>query len=180
MNYTKLWNTMIVKPEIENLAKEHITQFYTPYLDRYEVAEKLTKFPKYLIFTIHILECGQYFPKNLQFTRHFHNGDPLTGRTVRVPKGRPKTGKPPFTWEESVADALLNFYWKPKEWNIETMLEFAERYNGLGYKKYGINSPYLWSGTNHYNRGKFGSDGKFYPNLVSKQIGVAVYLKILI
>ena len=39
------------------------------------------------------------------------------------------------------------------------------------YRKYGINSPFLWSGTNHYTKGKFKSDGKFYPDEVARHIG---------
>ena len=46
-------------------------------------------------------------PRNKrQFDAHFHNGDPLTDRTKRVPAGRPKEGDPPFTWEQSAEDAI--------------------------------------------------------------------------
>jgi len=38
------------------------------------------------------------------FKLHLHNGDPLTARTVNVPKGRPKTGQPPFAWGISAKD----------------------------------------------------------------------------
>src|SRR5580704_3188032 len=40
------------------------------------------------------------------FHCHLHNGDPLTARTVHVPKGRPIAGNPPFTWMQSASDAL--------------------------------------------------------------------------
>jgi hypothetical protein len=40
-------------------------------------------------------------------------------------------------------------------------------------------SPYLWSMTNHYIRGKYVSDGRFDPVAVSAQAGVASILKIL-
>ncbi len=38
-------------------------------------------------------------------------------------------------------------------------------------------SPYLWSGSNHYRRGKYRSDGEWDPDLVSRQIGSAVLLR---
>ena len=38
-------------------------------------------------------------------------------------------------------------------------------------------SPYLWSFSEHYQRGKYATDGRFDANLVSKQCGAAVLLK---
>ena len=66
--------------------------------DRYEVIEKLTRVPWYVVAVIHNMEAS------LKFYGHLHYGDPLTAKTVQVPKGRP--GKPPFTWEASALDAL--------------------------------------------------------------------------
>lgn len=129
--------------------------------------------PWQVIAVIHLLEAGQHFNK------HLHNGDPLTGVTTHVPKGRP-LGEPPFTWEESAIDALAFTgvsTWK--DWSIAGMLYKLESYNGLGYRKYhsDVLSPYLWSFSNHYDKGKYGSDGKFYNYLMSKQVGVVVVLK---
>ena len=59
------------------------------------------------------------------------------------------------------------------------MLYLFEKFNGFGYVKRGINTPYLWSYTNHYSKGKFAGDGKFDPNLVSKQPGTAAIMKAL-
>jgi lysozyme family protein len=57
------------------------------------------------------------------------------------------------------------------------MLFKMEQFNGFGYRVKGINSPYLWSFSNHYSKGKFTRDGFFDPNAVSKQIGAAVLLR---
>jgi lysozyme family protein len=54
-----------------------------------------------------------------------------------------------------------------------------EAYNGLGYRSYGVASPYLWSFSNHYDRGKFVSDGKWSSTARSQQCGAAVMLKLL-
>ena len=68
---------------------------------RYASVSAQTGVPWWVIGLIHMMEAGQ------SFRCHLHNGDPLTARTVQVPAGRPKTGQPPFIWEESAADALL-------------------------------------------------------------------------
>ncbi len=115
---------------------------------------------------------------SLSFKKHLHNGDPLTARTVQVPKGRPTAGKPPFTWEESAVDALtMEGFTTKTDWSISGMLSSFEKYNGMGYRKRGIHSPYLWSFSNHFTRGKFTADGVFDHNAISKQVGAAVLLR---
>ena len=51
-----------------------------------------------------------------------------------------------------------------------------ENYNGTGYRSRKVPSPYLWSFGNHYPRGKFSSDGRYDPNLVSQQVGAATLI----
>lgn len=46
-----------------------------------------------------------------------------------------------------------------------------ESYNGWGYFPTKIYSPYLWSFTSHYQRGKYTSDGVFDPTAISRQAG---------
>jgi hypothetical protein len=114
------------------------------------------------------------------FKKHLHNGDPLTARTVQVPAGRPKTGNPPFTWEESATDSLLlkklNTW---TDWTIPGTLYKLEEYNGWGYRRFHANvlSPYLWSFTNQYKSGKYVQDGKWSATAVSQQCGAAALLR---
>ncbi|WP_346320758.1 hypothetical protein [Chitinophaga sp. YIM B06452] len=146
--------------------------------EKYLPVVQATGVPWYFIGIIHEMENGG------KFTGHLHNGDPLTARTKQVPAGRPLKGEPPFTWQESAIDALqyVGFASSPgKEgarlsWGLGATLDRLERYNGPGYRKVGINSPYLWSGCQHYTKGKFIKDGVFDPNAVSKQIGAGVIL----
>jgi hypothetical protein len=56
------------------------------------------------------------------------------------------------------------------------MLFRFEKYNGFGYRRRNIQSPYLWSYCQHYTSGKFIQDGKYDPGAVSKQCGAAVLL----
>ena len=52
--------------------------------------------------------------------------------------------------------------------------DFAERFNGLGYRNRGLVSPYVYSGTTLYESGKFVADGVFNPSVKDKQVGTAV------
>jgi lysozyme family protein len=139
---------------------------------RYEGVARKTNVPWQVIGVIHNLECSG------DFNCHLHNGDPLRRRTVNVPAGRPVIGKPPFTWEASAIDALTyDGFNRWSDWTVAGTLYKLEGYNGFGYRKRGIPSPYLWSGSQHYERGKYVSDGSFDPKAVSKQVGAAVVLR---
>ena len=141
---------------------------------RYQKVGRAVGIPWYVVGIIHSLEASG------DFTRHLHNGDPLTARTVHVPAGRPKTGRPPFTWEQSAVDALRGRglgAWT--DWTVPGTLYQLEAYNGFGYRDQHPNvpSPYLWSFSNHYTRGKYVADGRFSPAAVSQQVGAALLLK---
>lgn len=140
---------------------------------QYQIVAQEAGIPWFVVGLIHLLEG------NCNFATHLHNGDSLNARTVNVPKGRPKSGKPPFTWNESALDALQYDSMKPPMTDLETILYRLEKFNGLGYRKKGINSPYLWSGSQHYTSGKYVSDGVWSSTAVSKQVGAAVVLKVL-
>jgi lysozyme family protein len=90
-------------------------------------------------------------------------------------------GDPPFTWEESAQDALAieGLCHRDKWADIGVTLDRIERYNGLGYRKRGLTSPYLWAGTNNYWAGKFVADGQFNPEVMDKQPGCAGLLRLL-
>ena len=144
---------------------------------RYRAVEAETSVPWYVIGLIHAMEGGS------NFGCHLHNGDPLTGRTKQVPAGRPKAGTPPFAWKDSAVDALtLKGLDKIGDWPIERIAYELERYNGWGYRRYhsDVLSPYLWSGTNHYSRGKYVADGKWSASTVSGQSGAMAILKRII
>jgi lysozyme family protein len=152
------------------------------------VAAGLGTTPWWFVALIHAMEAS------LDFTKHLHNGDPLTARTTHVPAGRPidnpaadltkgPSAKNPYTWEESAQDALrmkqLNTW---TDWTIRASLYKLEGYNGWGYREYhpSVLSPYLWSYTNHYSQGKYAADGKWSASLVSKQPGAAAILRVMV
>ena len=171
--YELLFNTCVINDakmtEINKIADTIILN-----QPRYEVIGKPINIPWFFIGILHTMECG------LSFKKHLHNGDPLTARTVQVPKGRPKEGTAPFTFEESAKDALINEgFTTVTDWSVPGMLFLFEKYNGFGYRRASIRiaTPYLWSYSNHYKKGKFSMDGKYDPNLVSKQPGTASILR---
>lgn len=147
---------------------------------RYEKISRLVGgvVPWSFIAVIHNLECG------LSFSKHLHNGDPLTRRTVLVPAGRPVAGDPPFSFEASAVDALTmkgKAYHLETDWTLPATLYRLEGYNGFGYRKFhsSVLSPYLWSGSNHYTRGKYVADGQWSASAVSKQLGTALIWRAL-
>lgn len=171
--YGKLFQTMVIKPDWIERA-EYAAKLIVSSKTRYQTVEKVTRTPWFLIGLIHLMES------NCNFKTHLHNGDPLTARTRQVPRGRPIKGSPPFSWEESAVDSLQYDRILPPLNTIDEILYAAERYNGLGMKRRGLHTPYLWSGTNHYKKGKYVADGKFDPDAISKQVGICPVLKILI
>lgn len=171
-----LWKTCVVQQEHEkfkslNAAISLILQQKNNYLI---VAEK-TGVPWYLIAALHSKECSSRMSHSL------HNGEPWSKVTTLVPKGRG-----PFnSWVESAIDALTMkkaLFPNDGNWTIERVLYFALCYNGLGYNVYHpeINSPYLWSGTNHYIKGGYVADGKWDSEHIIKNHGVAVLINILL
>jgi len=136
----------------------------------YRAVQLETKIPWQVVACIHFRESNQ------DFTKHLHNGDPLSSRTTHVPEGRPTTGEPPFSWQDSAIDALSGI-WKPLAWNLAGWLEFMERYNGIGYQKHGINTPYLWDFTSQYTAGLFVADGSFNPVKTESRPGCVALLK---
>lgn len=170
--YQRLWDTMKITKLQKSMVKQ-VNQILAG-RDQYESVEKETSVPWWFVGIVHVLES------NGDFSTHLHNGDPLKDRTKHVPAGRPKHGSPPFTWHESAVDALeMHGFDNIKYWTIPRILFELERYNGWGYRMHHdhVLSPYLWSGSTHYTKGKYVRDGKFDDDAVSKQVGCALLLR---
>lgn len=146
---------------------------------RYQTVSLKTGVPWYVIAVIHSLES------DCDFTTHLHNGDSLEHRTFNVPRGRPASGEPPFSWEYSAEDALtIEKALCVKCWNLATLFWFLEGFNGWGYRvgkgrktTPPCRSPYIYSGTTYYESGKYIADGTFNENAVSNQVGCMALLK---
>lgn len=172
--YEALYASCQVRAERKGEVAWH-RQKLLQYRPRYEAVAARTGAPWWFIGVVHALE-GSF-----NFNGHLHNGDPLAARTVQVPAGRPRVWNPPSDWVSSAIDAItyenLNDL---HDWDIATALNRWEKYNGFGYYPLGINSPYLWSFSNHYTKGKFVRDRVYDANAVSRQCGAAVMLRALV
>lgn len=170
--YQRKWDNMIIiRPDAINRDTDKILRGK----DTYESIAASTGVPWYVIGIIHLRES------NCNFNTHLHNGDSLNRRTVHVPKGRPFNGTPPFSFEESAIDALeYDGYTKIRTWDIPQIAYMFEKYNGFGYRKYNVASPYLWAGSNQYSTGKYIRDGVFSAGTVDSQNGCMCILKTLL
>jgi lysozyme family protein len=142
--------------------------------NRYQAVESKTNVPWFVIAGLHNMEASG------DFSRHLHEGSSLKWRTKYIPKGRPKTGNPPFTWEYSAIDALYYDSMQKKNWcKLGAALSACEGYNGWGVAKYhpSVPTPYLWAATTIEKPGKYIADGKWSPTARSKQIGIAAIWK---
>jgi lysozyme family protein len=135
---------------------------------RYDAVEKSTGVPWYVVALIHK-------ESNFNFTGNLLNEEPLTRKTVNVPAGRG-----PFpNWEASAIDGVMyEGIDRVKEWTVPRVLYELEKWNGFGYRNRGIFSPYVWSCTSHYTKGRF--DGAFNPEGVYPRCGAAALLQALI
>ena len=140
--YANLWGKAALRPE-RAAAATAIARKLAKNRDRYALAASwVGNCPWWWVAAVHELEVGA------SFTKHLHDGDPLVRRTIHVPAGRPILGTPPFTWEESAADALkMHHLQAVPAWTLPRCLYEWERYNGFGYVAKKINSPYVWSFT---------------------------------
>lgn len=166
--YRNLWDNMEItrKAAVNNAARKIINLRH-----RYQIIEDETGVPWCMIGALHMRES------NNDFRGVLHNGEHIIG-TGRKTRSAPKERGPFRSWEEAAVDALkIKKLDKIDDWCIERVLWECERFNGLGYFNLGINSPYIWAGSNHYKRGKFVRDGVFSRTAVDKQLGVAPVMK---
>jgi lysozyme family protein len=164
--YAKQWDRMKINPgrgaEFQKLAT-----FAFNNKARYQAIEQQTTVPWALIAVLHRRES------DANFNTYLGNGEPLNRVTRLVPKGRG-----PFkSFEDGAIDALqIDGLSSVKDWRLEKMLFYCEKFNGSGYNNKGLPSPYIWGGTNIQKPGKYVADGRFDPNVMDPQPGCAPIL----
>lgn len=170
------WQTAKINPHY-SIALDTDVSLYLKLAPRYQkiTAMRPNGVPAPVLFCLHQRESSG------SFLCHPHEGSPLTHRTRYVPKGRLPHPDPAYTFEQSAEDAyyicdrLDRIAWH----DVVGALQGIESFNGLGYQKYhkDVPTPYLWSGTTIYSRGKYTGDGKFNPRAIDGQLGAAAILK---
>lgn len=162
------WNAASVMPGLIHLV-DGVAHRLVAAKPRYQEVEAKTGVPWAVIAVIHERESSQSWLASLA------QGDPWNKISIHVPRGRG-----PFTsWEAAAEDALVvcpphAANWT--DWSIGGALTLLEQYNGLGYARMGLPSPYIWASTDQYSRGKYIADGHYDPNAVDHQIGCAALL----
>jgi lysozyme family protein len=169
--YRRLFDSLEIRPERLREVDRSVDQALA-LRPRYAAIGDPLGIPWHFIAAVHMRESSY------RVDRHLHNGDPLGARTVRVPAGRPVNGVPPFSFEDSASDALqMKGLHRLRDWSLPRLLYQLEAYNGFGYRRRALPSPYLWSYSHHYQRGKFVRDGVYDPATVDQQCGTASLLR---
>jgi lysozyme family protein len=155
--YENLYKTMTVLPDWEPRVGQAV-RLIGINVSRYAGFT----IPWQYVGILHYLEAG------CRFERQILNGQPWDQRTTIEPIGL----GPWETWGASTIAALAR--------REVRGLRDLEAWNGMGYARRGVNSPYLWSGSNHgVGAGKYVADGKYDPAAVSNQVGAAALLHAL-
>jgi lysozyme family protein len=159
--YAALWAAMTI-PAGRLAAVDAAARRLVAARARYQAVERATGVPWFVVAAIHERESGQSWHASLA------QGDPWDRRSVHVPAGR----GPFASWEDAAVDALrLDHLDKVRDWSPERCCYELELYNGFGYRRHGIHSPYLWSVSSNYRQGKFVADGQWSTATVDRQIG---------
>lgn len=140
---------------------------------RYEAVGKTANVPAALVAALHWRESTG------DFGTYLHQGDPLGKKARNEPKDIPVFHK----WEEAAVHALT----MPDKAKVRddvnldtntrdgaTLATYSEFYNGLGYDRKKRASPYVYSGTDAYSKGKYVAGGKYSAGTTDRQLGVLV------
>ncbi len=169
---TKQLISQITEIDPNNMFSYDVQNFKKIYAENQDVYEQIsieTGVPPALIAALHYRESA------CNFGTYLHNGQPLGQPTTMVPKNVN------FDNFHDAAVAALDNAQRQKgiylsqDSDIVLMMTFAELYNGTGYTDYhDMASPYVFSGTEVYEKGKYVSDGSFNSETVDKQPGVYI------
>jgi len=171
------WKKASISPSHANDVSA-IARFIINHESRYATVSSATGCPFWVVGIFH------YRESSFDWNTHLANGDPLFDRhgnllkTTHVP-----AGLGPFrTWEEGAIGALHYEHggYAHYHWDVANALENIEAYNGMGYANLGVMNPYLFSFSNLYVHGKYGSDGHYNPKLVDAQCGAVPIMQSLI
>ena len=166
------------KPDLSKDQKGDVAAFDRNWAKNeahYQAVADKAGVPAKLVAALHWREGSGDFGTYLQ------NGDPLGKPTTHVP-----VGKNFSDWDEAAIDAL-----KDKQaiadgigltkdtTDLGAEATYAEFYNGLGYHNRGVPSPYAFSGTDQYTRGKYVGDGDYSAKTKDQQVGVMALIQSL-
>lgn len=176
---TKRAANVVVKPAFARAAVKRAAAMLSHKADYQRIAANIElkhqrHVPWWSIPLVHERECIRGVDN---WTCNIAQGEPYNIKSRIIPHSGPFG-----SFDEAAMDAL--YVQAPRlamwnNWSLGGVATINEMYNGLGYAKRGRASPYVWSGTNVYIKGKYVADKKYDPEKVDTQIGVIVMLKAL-
>lgn len=170
--YAKLWSTISIKAGADDANSTRFANKIIAGEAQYKAVEAATGWPWFFVGAIHMRESG------CDFKGVLHNGEKIIGtqrKTKLVPKGRG-----PFkTWVAAAIDAIQTHasLYAGRVWCPALMGYVSEGFNGWGYTGKGVNSPYVWAGSNHEQTGKYVADHVWDKNFDDPQLGTMTVLK---
>lgn len=153
-----------------NMLKPEKVARYKALADRIQASGK-GYIPWWVIPLIHQREC---IGGTDNWKCNIGQGSPFNVKSKIIPYNGPFN-----SWEDAAFDSLVNQApraAKNDSWGAGATLTMLEKYNGLGYANKGKPSPYIWSGSDQYVKGKYVRDGVYDANEVDKQLGVAIVI----
>lgn len=174
---TKRWERMKVKPSFWPAAQKFAKRALSHKAEYVAISETIKNqtgkyVPWWFIPLVHERECIRGVDN---WTCNIGQGTPFNQKSHIKPYNGPF-----HSFREAAIAALVNeapHAANNTNWSGGGTMTIAEAYNGMGYAKKGLPSPYVWSGTDQYVKGKYIRDGVFDPNKVDTQLGVAISLK---
>lgn len=191
--YINLWKKLILLDEkMDRVIRD--ANIILSGKNNYMLIEKETKVPWYVVGILHCMEASdgdvQGGEVNINKTsavqdywmRSLHNGKYWSKVNDIIPSG----ARGPFnSWNEAAIDALKNMMCdllkNINTWDIFNISMFYEKWNsGIAYERIGVNSPYLYAGSNYgIGVGKFQRGKGYVKNAINNQAGSIAILKYL-
>lgn len=169
--YGALWDKAVIDPAKAGALK-HLAERIKAQYPRYANTEAKTGVPKQWIGPTEQRESS------LDARRNIAQGDPWNRKSTHVPRGMG-----PFTsWDEAAIAAFklpAHRLDKVQRWSVERYCYEWEKWNGYGYLRHGVNSPYVYAWTNLQQSGKYVSDGVWSATAWDVQPGCVAMLKTL-
>lgn len=174
---TKRWKAMKIKPSFWPAAQKFAKRALVHKAEYQAIADTIKNttgkhIPWWFIPLVHERECIRGVDN---WTCNLGQGSPFNQKS----KIKPYNG-PFHSFREAAIAALIHeapHAASNTNWSGGGTMTIGEAYNGIGYARKGLPSPYVWSGTNQYVKGKYVKDGVFNPNTVDTQLGIAISLK---
>src|SRR4051812_18660596 len=136
--YERNWSNMKMRPSHAD-ATNQAAHTAIKNKDIYKQIEAKTDVPWWFVAVLHSRESS------FNFKTYLGNGELLSRVTSLVPKGR----GPFASFADGAVDALRHEgFVGARDWGVARTMFRLEQYNGFGYRGRGVNSPYLWAGSN--------------------------------